>query len=160
MSKQQQNKHFPRKMLLLSFTSLALIYSIMLIGVYITSSHQGLSCPDWPLCPNGLGMPNPHYLFEHIHRMLVIITSGFIITTAIYAYIHARSVSTTAILAAVIVIIQIVLGMIMVYSKLHALLVATHLATGILLFAMLLLTFIASYRERKNSLVKSDIQKI
>ena len=153
MAKQQQNKHFPRKMLLLSFTSLALIYTIMLIGVYITSSFQGLSCPDWPLCPNGLGIPSPKYLFEHIHRMLVIITSGFIVTTAIYAYFNARSVSTTAILAAVIVIIQIVLGMIMVYSKLHALLVATHLATGILLFAMLLLTFISSYRERKNSLV-------
>src|SRR5215211_4215517 len=146
MSKQQQNKHFPRKMLLLSFTSLALVYTIMLIGVYITSSNQGLSCPDWPLCPNGLGIPSSDYLFEHIHRMLVIITSGFIVTTAI--------------LAAVIVIIQIVLGMIMVYSKLHALLVATHLATGILLFAMLLLTFISSYRERKNSLVNSDIQKL
>jgi hypothetical protein len=43
---------------------------------------------------------------------------------------------------------------------LHALLVATHLATGILLFAMLLLTFISSYRERKSSLVNSDIQKL
>ncbi len=149
----QQAKHFPRKMLLLSFTSLALIYTIMLIGVYITSSHQGLSCPDWPLCPNGLGIPGPEYFFEHIHRMLVIITSAFIFATAIYAYFNARSVSKPAILAAVIVIIQIVLGMVMVYSKLHALIVASHLATGILLFAMLLLTFISSYRERKNSLV-------
>ena len=146
----QQAKHVPRKMLLLSFTSLALIYTIMLIGVYITSSHQGLSCPDWPLCPNGLGIPGPEYLFEHIHRMLVLITSAFIFTTAIYAYFNARSVSTTAILAAVIVIIQIVLGMVMVYSKLNALLVASHLATGILLFAMLLLTFISSYRERER----------
>ncbi len=146
----QQAKHVSRKMLLLSFTSLALIYTIMLIGVYITSSHQGLSCPDWPLCPNGLGIPGPEYLFEHIHRMLVIITSAFIFTTAIYAYFNARSVSTTAILAAVIVIIQIVLGMVMVYSKLNALLVASHLATGILLFAMLLLTFISSYRERER----------
>jgi heme A synthase len=146
----QQAKHVPRKMLLLSFTSLALIYTIMLIGVYITSSHQGLSCPDWPLCPNGLGIPGPEYLFEHIHRMLVIITSAFIFTTAIYAYFNARSVSTTAILAAVIVIIQIVLGMVMVYSKLNALLVASHLSTGILLFAMLLLTFISSYRERER----------
>jgi heme A synthase len=82
--------------------------------------------------------------------MLVIITSAFIFTTAIYAYFNARSVSTTAILAAVIVIIQIVLGMVMVYSKLNALLVASHLATGILLFAMLLLTFISSYRERER----------
>src|SRR5215203_2799475 len=152
MSKQQQNKHFPRKMLLLSFTSLALIYTIMLIGVYITSSYQGLSCPDWPLCPNGLGIPGPKYLFEHIHRMLVLITTGFIFVTAIYAYIHARSVSTTAIIAAVLVIIQILLGMVMVTSKLHPLLVASHLATGISLFAMLLLTFIFSYKERKYSI--------
>jgi heme A synthase len=149
----QQAKHIPRKMLVLSFTSLALIYTIMLIGVYITSSHQGLSCPDWPLCPNGLGIPPPEYLFEHLHRMLVIITSGLIIATAIYAHINVKAVSTTAIIAAVIVIIQIILGMIMIYSKLNALLVASHLATGILLFAMLLLTFISSYRERKNSLV-------
>ena len=99
----------------------------MLIGVYITSSHQGLSCPDWPLCPNGLGVPAPKYFFEHIHRMLVIITSGLIIATAIYAHIKAKSVGTTAILAAVIVIIQIILGMIMIYSKLNALLVASHL---------------------------------
>jgi cytochrome c oxidase assembly protein subunit 15 len=149
----QQAKHIPRKMLVLSFTSLALIYTIMLIGVYITSSHQGLSCPDWPLCPNGLGIPSPEHLFEHLHRMLVIITSGLIIATAIYAHINAKAVSTTAIIAAVIVIIQIFLGMIMIYSKLNALLVASHLATGILLFAMLLLTFISSYRERKSSLV-------
>ena len=149
----QQAKHIPRKMLVLSFTSLALIYTIMLIGVYITSSHQGLSCPDWPLCPNGLGIPAPKYLFEHLHRMLVIITSGLIIATAIYAHIKAKAVSKTAILAAFIVIIQIILGMIMIYSKLNAFLVASHLATGILLFAMLLLTFISSYRERKNSLV-------
>lgn len=124
----------------------------MLIGVYITSSYQGLSCPDWPLCPNGLGIPGPKYLFEHIHRMLVLITTGFIFVTAIYAYIHARSVSTTAIIAAVLVIIQILLGMVMVTSKLHPLLVASHLATGISLFAMLLLTFIFSYKERKYSI--------
>src|SRR6185312_15941105 len=106
----------------LAFAAMAMLYSVMLLGVYITSSHQGLSCPDWPLCPNGLGIPAPKYLFEHLHRMLVIITSGLIIATAIYAHIKAKAVSTTAILAAVIVIIQIILGMIMIYSKLNALL--------------------------------------
>ena len=148
----QQKKRFPKKLLLLSFTSLALIYTIMLIGVYISSSYQDLSCPDWPLCLNGLGILNPEYFFDHLHRILVLITTGFIFTTAIYAYIHARtSVSTTAIIAAIIVSIQIILGMVMVTSKLQPLLVASHLATGISLFAMLLLTFIFSYRERKQS---------
>jgi heme A synthase len=148
----QQKKSFPKKMLVLSFTSLALIYVIMLIGVYISSSYQDLSCPDWPLCLNDLGILSPEYLFDHIHRMLVLIATGFIFVTAIYAYFHARSVSTTAIIAAIIVITQIVLGMVMVTSNLQPLLVASHLATGITLFAMLLLTFIFSYRERKNSI--------
>jgi heme A synthase len=148
----QQKKSFPKKMLVLSFTSLALIYVIMLIGVYISSSYQDLSCPDWPLCLNDLGILSPEYLFDHIHRMLVLIATGFIFVTAIYAYFHARSVSTTAIIAAIIVITQIVLGMVMVTSNLQPLLVASHLATGITLFAMLLLTFIFSYRKRKNSI--------
>lgn len=148
----QQKKSFPKKMLVLSFTSLALIYVIMLIGVYISSSYQDLSCPDWPLCLNDLGILSPEYLFDHIHRMLVLIATGFIFATAIYAYFHARSVSTTSIIAAIIVITQIVLGMVMVTSNLQPLLVASHLATGITLFAMLLLTFIFSYRERKNSI--------
>jgi heme A synthase len=148
----QQKKSFPKKMLVLSFTSLALIYVIMLIGVYVSSSYQDLSCPDWPLCLNDLGLLSPEYLFDHIHRMLVLIATGFIFTTAIYAYFHARSVSTTAIIAAIIVITQIILGMVMVTSNLQPLLVASHLATGITLFAMLLLTFIFSCRERKNSI--------
>ena len=143
---------FPKAMKWLSFTSLSLIYTVMLLGVYITSSHQGLSCPEWPLCPNGLSLPTPEYLFEHVHRMLVVIASGFIFATAIYSLKKAKNVRKPAIIAALIVIIQIFIGMFVVDSKLEALLVASHLATGILLFAMLLMTFIYSYKEEKNSI--------
>jgi len=148
----QQKRIFPKKILLLSFTSLALIYTIMLIGVYISSSYQDLSCPNWPLCLNNSGILSPEYLFDHIHRMLVLIATGFIFATAIYAHIHLRSVSKTAIIAAIIISIQIILGMVMVTSKLQPLLVASHLSMGITLFAMLLLNFIFSYRERKTSI--------
>lgn len=141
---------FPKAMKWLSFTSLSLIYTVMLLGVYITSSHQGLSCPEWPLCPNGLNLPSSEYLFEHVHRMLVVIASGFIFATAIYSLKKAKNVRKSSIIAAIIVIIQIFIGMFVVNSKLEALLVASHLATGILLFAMLLMTFIFSYKEEKN----------
>ena len=86
--------------------------------------------------------------------MLVLITSGFIIATALYSVKKARSVRKTAIIAALIVLVQILMGMIVVNSKLHAVLVAGHLATGMVLFAMLLLTFIYSYKERKNNKFK------
>ena len=150
----QEKIDFRRRMVWLSFTSLSLTYSIMLIGVYITSSQQGLSCPDWPLCPNGFDFPAPKYFFEHFHRMLVLITSGFIIVTAIYSIKKAVSVRKTAVIAALIVLIQITMGMTVVNSNLHAVIVAAHLGTGMVLFAMLLLTFIYSYKERKNNKFK------
>jgi cytochrome c oxidase assembly protein subunit 15 len=123
-----------------------MLYSVMLLGVYITSSHQGLSCTEWPLCPNGFGLPSEKHFFEHYHRVMVIIAASLIYATAAYAAKNARTARKTAIIAAIVVSVQIVLGMLVVNTKLQPLLVATHLSTGILLFAMTLMTFLVSYR--------------
>lgn len=123
-----------------------MLYSVMLLGVYITSSHQGLSCTEWPLCPNGFGLPSEKYFFEHYHRVMVIIAAGLIYATAAYAAKNVRPTRRTAVIAAIVVSVQIVLGMLVVNTNLDSLLVATHLSTGILLFAMILMTFLASYR--------------
>lgn len=130
----------------LSFSALAVLYSVMLIGVYITSSHQGLSCPDWPLCPNGLNLPSQKHFFEHYHRVMVVIAAGLIYATAAFAVKNATPARKTAVLAAIIVPVQIVFGMLVVNTHLEPMLVATHLSTGILLFAMTLMTFLTSYR--------------
>jgi len=133
----------------LSFAALAMLYSVMLIGVYITASHQGLSCPDWPLCPNGFDLPSERHFFEHYHRVMVVIAAGLIYATAAYSW-NARPARKTAIIAAVAVSVQIVFGMLVVTLRLEPLLVATHLSTGILLFAMTLMTFLTSYRLARN----------
>jgi heme A synthase len=146
----QQQKIIPNLMMSLSFASLALIYGVMLLGIYITASHQGLSCPNWPLCPNGFDIPSPKYFFEHIHRVIAVVTAGMILVTAVYATKKAKSVRKTAIVGSIIVSVQILLGMWVVNSKLEALLVATHLSTGVLLFAMTLMTFLSSYRLTRN----------
>jgi heme A synthase len=134
----------------LSFSALAMLYSVMLIGVYITSSHQGLSCPDWPLCPNGFGLPSERHFFEHYHRVIVVITAGLIYATAAFAIKNATPARKTAIIAAIVVSVQIVFGMLVVNTGLQPLLVATHLSTGILLFAMTLMTFLTSYRQARK----------
>src|SRR5436853_885478 len=67
-----------------SFASLALVFTVMLIGTYVDASHQGLSCPDWPLCPNGFNFPPKKYLFEEIHRIVAAVTASVIIVTACY----------------------------------------------------------------------------
>lgn len=135
-----------RTMVYLSFGSLALLFTVMLIGTYVDASHQGLSCPDWPLCPNGFNFPAKKYFFEEIHRILAVVTAGVIIVTAIYATKKSASVRRTTIAASIIAVVQIFLGMIIVDTKLEALLVATHLSTGVLLFAMVLVTFVSSSR--------------
>lgn len=134
----------------LAFSSLALLYSLMLIGVYVTSSHQGLTCPDWPLCPNGLGWPAEKFFIEQLHRLVAAITAGFIISTAIY-FRNVAAARKTAILAAVLVCVQIGFGAVVVYSLLNPFLVAAHLSTGIALFAMTLMTFLSSYRMYKTA---------
>jgi cytochrome c oxidase assembly protein subunit 15 len=63
----------------------------MLVGVYISSSNQGLSCPEWPLCPNGFGLPSEKHFFEHYHRVMVVITAGLIFAVAAYSFTKPQS---------------------------------------------------------------------
>jgi cytochrome c oxidase assembly protein subunit 15 len=77
---------------------------------------------------------------------MVVISAGLIYATAAYTAKNALPARKTAILAAIVVSVQILLGMFVVNSKLEPLLVAAHLSNGILLFAMALMTFLASYR--------------
>ena len=135
----------------LAFAAMAMLYSVMLLGVYITSSHQGLSCPDWPLCPNGFGLPSEKHFFEHTHRVMVIITACMIVATAAYSVRKMKPATKTAIMAAILVSVQIVFGMLVVNTKLQPLLVAAHLSTGISLFAMTLMTFLTAYRLTRNN---------
>jgi heme A synthase len=141
-----QHSSSPKVMIGLSFCALAMLYSVMLVGVYISSSNQGLSCPEWPLCPNGFGLPSEKHFFEHYHRMMVVITAGLIFAAAAYSFKKFKPARKTALIAAIVISLQILFGMLVVTTRLEPLLVATHLSTGILLFAMTLMTFLASYK--------------
>jgi len=140
----------PKIMMWLSFASLSSVYAVMLIGVYITASHQGLSCPEWPLCPSGFEFPTGKYLFEVLHRLLAVITAAIILATAGYAAKRMQAIRKTAIASSIIVSAQVVLGMFVVNTELEPLIVATHLSSGVLLFAMTLMTFLFAYRIIKN----------
>jgi heme A synthase len=137
-------------MMWLSFASLSSVYAVMLIGVYITASHQGLSCPEWPLCPSGFKFPAGKYFFEVLHRLLAVITTAIILATAGYAAKRMHAIRKTAIASSIIVSAQVVLGMFVVNTELEPLIVATHLSSGVLLFAMTLMTFLFAYRIIKN----------
>ena len=111
------------------------LYSLMFLGGYISAAGLGLTCPEWPLCPNGV-MPSEEYLIEWIHRLAAATTGVFKVTST---------------LATVFVITQITLGALVIDTKLHAVLVAIHLGIGILLFSMVLLTALFAFRISRES---------
>jgi heme A synthase len=134
-----------------SLSSLIVLYSLMFIGGYVSASGLGLSCPDWPLCPNGL-LPDEEFLVEWIHRFIAATTGMLIIATTIGVWLNKHSdskIKVTSTLASIFVVTQIVLGALVIDLKLHAVLVAIHLGIGILLFAMVLLTTIFAFRMAK-----------
>ena len=126
----------------------------MFIGGYISAAGLGLTCPEWPLCPNGV-MPSEEYLIEWIHRTTAATTGVLVIATMVASLINKNAdlkIKVTSSLATGLVITQITLGALVIDTKLHAVLVAIHLGIGIWLFAMVLLTTLFAFRIAKISI--------
>jgi len=124
----------------------------MFIGGYISAAGLGLTCPEWPLCPNGI-MPSEEYLIEWIHRLVAATTGSLVLATMIASFLNKNAdlkIKITSSLASVFVVTQIVLGALVIDLKLHAVLVAIHLGIGILLFSMVLLTTLFAFRISKT----------
>ena len=131
---------------------MVILYSLMFIGGYISAAGLGLTCPEWPLCPNGI-MPSEEYLIEWVHRLIAATTGALVIATMVASLINKQAdikIKVTSSLATVFVITQITLGALVIDLKLHAVLVAIHLGIGILLFSMVLLTTIFAFRISRN----------
>ena len=123
----------------------------MFIGGYISAAGLGLTCPEWPLCPDGI-MPSEEYLIEWIHRLIAATTGGLVIATMVASLLNKHSdskIKITSSLATIFVVTQITLGALVIDLKLHAVLVAIHLGIGILLFSMVLLTTLFAFRVAK-----------
>ena len=130
------------------------LYSLMFLGGYISAAGLGLTCPEWPLCPNGV-MPSEEYLIEWIHRLAAATTGALVIATMVASFLNKNAdlkIKVTSTLATVFVVTQITLGALVIDTKLHAVLVAIHLGIGILLFSMVLLTTLFAFRISRNQI--------
>ena len=126
----------------------------MFVGGYVSAAGLGLTCPDWPLCPNGI-FPSEEYLIEWIHRLVAATAGALIVATAVGSWVAKDShkkIRITGTLAAIFVVTQITLGALVIDLKLQAVLVAIHLGIGILLFAMVLLTTLFAFRMGKSTI--------
>ena len=114
----------------------------------------GLTCPEWPLCPNGV-LPNEEYFIEWVHRLVAATTGTLVIATTVGSWLNknaGRKIKFTSTFASVLVVTQITLGALVIDLKLHAVLVAIHLGVGVLLFAMVLLTTLFAFKITKSTI--------
>jgi len=143
----------------LSFSTLAVLFSLIFIGGYVSASGVGLTCPDWPLCPQGL-LPHEDFIIEYFHRSVAATTGALVIATMAFTLkskAAPNGMKLASIIAAGAVIGQITLGAIVIVERLHAILVTTHLGLGIVLFSMVLITTLHAHRiEGKKELAKAQ----
>lgn len=132
----------------LSLSSLFVLFSLIFIGGYVSASGVGLTCPEWPLCPQGL-VPHEDFIIEYFHRSVAATTGLLVIATMAFTLRSRqapRAMKIVTIVAASAVIGQITLGAVVIVERLQAILVTAHLGLGIVLFSMVLMT--AMYARR------------
>lgn len=132
----------------LPFATLAVLFSLIFIGGYVSASGVGLTCPEWPLCPQGF-LPHQDFIIEYIHRSVAATTGMLVIATMAFALKSKeapRGMKIASIIAAGAVIGQIALGAVVIVERLHSVLVTMHLGLGLVLFSMVLMTVVYSYR--------------
>ena len=146
----------------LSFSTLSVLFALIFIGGYVSSSGVGLSCPDWPLCPAGL-VPMRDFIIEYFHRTVAATTGVMVFVTMFFTLRSQetkRSTKIASMIAAALVVGQITLGGFVIVEKLHAILVTMHLGMGLILFLMILTITLDAHELSKSRLNKTpQIQK-
>ena len=138
----------------LSFSTLSILFALIFIGGYVSSSGVGLSCPEWPLCPAGL-VPMRDFIIEYFHRTVAATTGVMVFVTMFFtlrSHETKRSTKIASMIAAALVVGQITLGAFVIVEKLHAVLVTMHLGMGLILFIMILTVFLDAKDIHKKQL--------
>lgn len=126
----------------IAWIAVGFTYFLVALGGTVRTTDSGLSCPDWPLCyGQAYAAIDYHTFLEQFHRYVAAIVSVLVITLAISALLWARKerhVLVPALIAPVLLVIQIVLGGLTVLWKLPPNIITAHLGTALAIFAMII----------------------
>jgi cytochrome c oxidase assembly protein subunit 15 len=98
------------------------------------------------------------FVIEYIHRTVAASTGLLVLATMAFTLaskLTSRNVKIVSVVAAALVLGQIVLGGIVIVEKLHAVLVTVHLGMGLVLFAMVLIVARHVYQLDKMGVVRA-----
>lgn len=144
----------------LSYSTLGVLFSLIFIGGYVSASGVGLTCPDWPLCPQGL-LPHQDFVIEYVHRSVAAVTGMLVIATmgfTLKSKAAPSGMKIATLIAGGAVIGQIILGAIVIVERLQPILVTTHLGLGIVLFSMVLITALYAHMIESKKAVPAKVQ--
>ncbi len=123
----------------LVFAATAATYMMILIGGYTGSSAAALACPDLPLCRGPVLLPPDWPAYLHMfHRGWALVVALLVLATAGAApRTGVRAIAAVAHLSAVLVIVQIALGVLNVATRLSPVVQGAHLGVAAALFGTL-----------------------
>src|SRR5215467_2867604 len=143
----------------LSAASLCSLFVLIFVGGYVSASGVGLTCPNWPLCPAGI-VPMHDFIIEYFHRSIAVATTSLVLVTMVLTLrlkLSPKGMKMSSIIASVAAIGQISLGAVVIVERLHAILVTVHLAIGLAMFSMTLITAMYAYKLPKKERRKDSL---
>ncbi|NNN20091.1 MAG: heme A synthase [Acidimicrobiaceae bacterium] len=147
-----ENGPLERKLRVLTLMTLVTTYLLVVLGSTVRVTESGMGCNGWPLCSGQIG-PIDHYhaILEQSHRYLATIVTILICVVALVIWRageRAYHLRRLALAGVGVIIVQIVLGAITVFTNNAPITVALHLIVGLLFLAVVTVTAVRAFVER------------
>jgi heme A synthase len=147
---------------LLAFVASGASYLLVVLGGWVRITGSGMGCgDDWPLC-NGRIIPSlsdPATFIEWSHRLVAFGVSALVAGVAVLAYLQRQDPKVRgpggplrpAVLAVVLMLVQVFLGAITVWLELPATAVVLHLGVAMAMVTALLVAGLNAGEHRVDS---------